>query len=422
MARRRGFFAELQHQQRLAAQRQAQQQRAAVREHNRTVAAMQRAARERERAEAAAQRAAAADRARLEKEAKAAYVAQREAEAAQENALIATQLQDIEDLLAATLDVDDWVDLEALKQSVERRSFHPPGELQTPTQQPQYFALPDQPRFVPPSKPSGLGAALGGNRRYNAELSAAAEVHREHMRGWWDAFQETFRQNAVLRDRWRTYERERYRRLEQSMRVHEAAEERRLRDVEVANEKLDRLIAGLRRREPAALEEYVGIVLANSAYPECFDVVHEYSYNSEDRELKVSVAVPAPEEFPSTKSVRYVKASDEIVRTPLSATDLKRRYNNAVNQVALRTAHEVFEADREAVIDAVSLTVVADAVDPATGRDATVALLQLAVDRETFMALDLSRVEPAQTLKHLSAAVSKNPYGLVPLAGTGVRG
>lgn len=422
MARRRGFLAELQHQQRLAAQRQAQQQRIANREHNQAVAARQRAVREQERAQAAAQRAAAADRVRLDREAKAAYVAQREAQAAEENALASAQLQEIDNLLAATLDVDDWVDLSSLRQSVEAETFCPSDQLSTPTPRPRYYALPDSPRFVPPNRPSGVGAAFGGNRRYANELAAAEEQYRVQMSGWWTAFLESLHRNAAIRAGWREQERERFQRLDGERQAHRSADEHRIHAARLANDNLEKLIAGLRERDRAALEEYVGIVLANSAYPECFDVDHEYSYRANDRELVVSVRVPAPEDFPSVKSVRYAKAADDLVRTQLSATELKRRYNSAVHKVALRTAHEVFEADREAVIDAISLTVVTEAIDPATGHQATVALLQLAVDRESFIALDLSRIDPAQTLKHLCAAVSKNPYGLVSLSEGGVRG
>lgn len=378
--------------------------------------------RERERAESAAQRAAAADRVRLNREAQAAHVMQREAQAAEENAFAAAQLQEIENLLAATLDVDDWVDLASLRQSVEECSFRPSEQATTPTPQPRFYGLPDPPQFVPPNRPSGMGAVLGGNRRYSTELAAAEEHHRVQMGGWWTAFLEALYQNAAIRGRWREQERERFRRLDGEFQAHQAAEARRIQAARVANETLDKLITGLRGGDPGALEEYVGIVLANSAYPGCFNVGYEYSFRAGDGELVVSVAVPAPEEFPSIKSVRYAKAVDDLVRNQLSATEMKRRYNSAVHQVALRTAHEVFEADREAVIDAVSLTVVTDAIDPATGHQATVALLQLAVDRRSFVALDLSRIDPAQTLKHLCAAVSKNPYGLVALSEGGVRG
>ena len=59
MGRRRGFFAELQHQQRLAEQRNRREYAAAVQAHNRAVREAERAQREYERAVAAAQRGAA---------------------------------------------------------------------------------------------------------------------------------------------------------------------------------------------------------------------------------------------------------------------------------------------------------------------------------------------------------------------------
>ncbi|MFH5207049.1 hypothetical protein ACHIPZ_02235 [Antrihabitans sp. NCIMB 15449] len=170
------------------------------------------------------------------------------------------------------------------------------------------------------------------------------------------------------------------------------------------------------------MDEYVGIVLANSVYPDAFPVSHEHAFKSEDRELDIIVLAPDPEAFPTLKSFRYNKTDDTITSTKSSAADVKRRYASAIAQIALRTAHEVFEADRENIVDSVSLTVAVDAIDGATGRDARIDVLRLATDRTDFLSLDLSRVDPLATLAHLAAAVSKNPYGLVPLANQGVRG
>jgi restriction system protein len=44
-----------------------------------------------------------------------------------------------------------------------------------------------------------------------------------------------------------------------------------------------------------------------------------------------------------------------------------------------------------------------------------------AADRETFTAFDLSAVNPASTLEHLGASLSKNPFGLTPAQVKGVR-
>jgi restriction system protein len=131
--------------------------------------------------------------------------------------------------------------------------------------------------------------------------------------------------------------------------------------------------------------------------------------------------VPAPSELPTAKAYKYAKASDEIVATALSQKECRERYASAVHQIALRSFHEVFEADRRGLIRTVRLEVGTTATDPATGRSAYIAFVIAAADRETFLTFDLSAVVPAMTLARLGAAVSKNPYALAPAERAGVR-
>ncbi|QCB52817.1 hypothetical protein E5720_20765 [Rhodococcus sp. PAMC28707] len=127
--------------------------------------------------------------------------------------------------------------------------------------------------------------------------------------------------------------------------------------------------------------------------------------------------------MPVAKMFKYTKSSDSISSTPSPLKARKDRYTAAVSQVAIRTAHEIFEADRDGVVTTLSMTVGVSTVDPATGQDTFVPLLQLATDRASFEALDLTRIEVGATLSHLRAGISKNPYDLVPLSNArGVRG
>jgi restriction system protein len=82
--------------------------------------------------------------------------------------------------------------------------------------------------------------------------------------------------------------------------------------------------------------------------------------------------------------------------------------------VAVRTLHEVFEADRAGKIHSIALTVGVDRVAPATGLPETVPLVLVAADRETFTGFDLANVMPWATLDHLGAALSKSPFDLSP--------
>ena len=118
---------------------------------------------------------------------------------------------------------------------------------------------------------------------------------------------------------------------------------------------------------------------------------------------------------------KYTKASDEITAVEMSAKVCKDRYTNAINQVALRVPHEIFEADRRGLIGTISLEVGTQANDPATGLANFIPFVALAVSREEFMKLDLANVVPAATLAHLGASISKNPFELVPANTSGVR-
>ncbi|MET8776640.1 hypothetical protein ABZV58_16670 [Nocardia sp. NPDC004654] len=421
VARRRGFLAELQHQHRLVQQRQAQQQRAAIRAHNMAVREAQRFAREQQRAAEAAMRASAAERAAADRAAKLAHIAAREAEAEEKNAQLAAAHDAIDNLLTATLEVDDWVDLESLREAAVDLPFDRP-ELLVPSPAPRYHVVPDRPIFVPLAPPTGLSGALGGNRRHAAQVEAAQRAYFDLLQQWQQALAHTCGLNAMLRAAWREQEAARQAELADARSRHEQAIADHRRQIAESNAHLDRLIAGLRERQPAAMDEYVGIVLANSIYPEAFEVSYEHSFDANDRELHITVLAPPPDAFPTAKAFRYNKANDEITESRLAAADVKRRYASAIAKTALRTTHEVFEADREEIIESISLAVAVDTVDRATGHDTRIDLVRLATDRADFLPVELARVEATDTLAHLAAAVSKNPYGLVPLANHGVRG
>jgi restriction system protein len=130
-----------------------------------------------------------------------------------------------------------------------------------------------------------------------------------------------------------------------------------------------------------------------------------------------------PDGLRTEKEYKFVKAKDEITATALPKKDLKDRYSKTVYQVALRTLHEVFEADRAAHINTIALTVATEAADPATGLAKQTALVAVAAERESFLTFDLSNIVPLATLQHLGASVSKSPYDLVGVDGSqGVRG
>lgn len=416
---RRGFFAELQHQSRVAASERERANRESVRRHVAAVREAEQTRRASERAEAQFARATEAERKRFEKETREAHLAAMEAEVIERNGKLEETYEEIDSLLSSTLKVDDYVDLNSLRV----KAPHPPfdrSDLLLPISLPETVPTPSEPVLAPPKPPSGLAAFFGKKKAAEA-VETAKRAHGEALTKWRAACRDVlaYNQNAkqkhaeneVRRLELLKSERERYRQ-ECVVREAEAAS---------SNSRLDELISNLGYGTAEAIQEYVSIVLSNSVYPQHFQASHEFEFDLSTAELGLQVRVPGPNDVSDIKQYKYTKASDEITSTSLSQKECRERYAGAIHQVALRSFHEVFESDRRGLIKTISLEVGTNTIDPATGQRTYIPFLIAAAERESFLAFDLSAVMPALTLGKLGAAVSKNPYGLAPAERAGVR-
>ena len=422
MAKRRGFFAELQYQARLQEQRRLQAQKAAARELAAAEREAKRARQQWERAQRESVRRQAADAARKHREEVQLRIDMRNAEVAVLNSELRDKYEAIDSILVAALAVDDYVDLASLRQQVASPPFDRP-DLTTPIAPPTPEPVPVEPVYVEPPPPNGLDGIFGGKQRHQREVAAARDHFDQLYRQW-------IRDMSLREERWRRItaryrddEALRLQRLAEARQEYEEECQRRRKEALATNVKLERLMVGLQERSPDALQDYVGIVLSNSVYPECFPVTHEFEFDNDLGELAVNVTIPRPENLPSEAGFKYVKTSDSITSTLLPKKTTQERYAAAVANVTLRTAHEVFEADRSEIVQGMSITVGAKSIDRATGHDVFVPLAQLAADRHGFGQLNLERVDAKQALAHLRGGISKNPHKLEALTGlTGMRG
>ncbi len=416
---RRGFFAQLQHISRVAAQERARAEREAVRSHLAAVRNAERAKMLAARSEAQLLKATEAERRRLEKEARDAHLAAMEAEVLERNSNLVRIYDEIDSLLASTLGVDDFVELSSLRVVPTHPAFDR-ADLEIPAPPPEPMPDPVEPVLVLPPPPSGL-ASFFGKKKFAEATADARRAHEQALTDW----------RIERRDvRARREAAEAARTRAEARRLEVLRSERNRYDQECAareadaaerNAKLDELIANLGYGTVDAVQEYISIVLANSVYPEHFPVAHEFEFDPTTAELRLHVLVEAPSALPTIKSYKYSKTADEIVSTSLSQKECRDRYAGAIHQVALRSFHEVFEADRRGLIKTVSLEVGVNSIDPATGLRAYVPFVVAGAERESFLGFDLSSVVPALTLGRLGAAVSKNPYGLVAADRSGVR-
>jgi restriction system protein len=252
----------------------------------------------------------------------------------------------------------------------------------------------------------------------HAEVAAKAHTDWVHQQQRWAHHVNHVlpARNAKALEDYAAAEEQRARLLADAVTAYKAACAERERDAAETNERLEQFKRSLAAGDPGAINEYVGIVLGNSVYPEAFEGDYEFEFDSELGELTVTVVIPPPSAVPSVRAYKYIEKTGEIRETPCTQKEQRDRYNGAVAAVAIRTFHEVFESDRDGRIQTISLTVQTETLNPATGLNEVFALVAAAADREDFAKYDLRNVDPAQTLVHMRALVSKNAFGLKPIS------
>jgi len=344
------------------------------------------AQREAERARKAYERAQAAD----EKERRRLYLKSRAADVDARNEELDGQVVALESLLAATLEVDHYFDFDSLTISVDNKPYDP-GSLAVPE------TPPDLSRFQVRPLSRAKGLVPGAKEKQAKAEQQAAQAY----------------QAAV--DAHGTRESQRVARWREEYHSHEARSAALVADAEQKNEEIDRFRTDVTAGDPDAVVSYFDLILRRSAYPDGFPEHYRLAYVPESNQLVVEYELPTTAAIPAVKAYKFLKTKDEITSTPRPAAQIKALYKNVVAQVALRTLHEVYEADRAAQIETLVLNCVVDTVDPATGKAIRPVLVSVRTTRDRFAEIDLSNVDPLACLRHLGAGVSRSPTELTPV-------
>jgi len=366
--------------------RVAQQQRQRERLAKAQLRAQLQAVREAERARKAYERASVAE----EKERKRLYLESRAAEVDAANEELESDVAALEHLLVSTLDVDDYLDFETLKQEPDISPFQP-GELATAEPAPRIEA------FMPESL-SGMAKLVPGAKG-------------KHERAIAEATTRFAQENEAHEQR----ERDRESALAEARSAYDAAVTKMQERATAENGEIDEFHARFDANDPAAIVDYFSLVLDASEYPEGFPKQHRMAFVPESKQLVVEYELPTFEVVPATRQYKYVKARDAIDESPRPSTQIKSLYAQVVAQTTLRTLHELFEADRGSKLDTIVLNAYVNTINPATGQPVKPHLVTVRTSKDDLLRLDLRNVEALACLKGLSASVSKSPSELLPV-------
>lgn len=301
-------------------------------------------------------------------------------------------------ILAHTLKVDDRVDWESLK---DKSKY--PYPTRFPESMPQLVNV-GKPEYVEP-KIGFLNLISGKKAKI---IAAAQEEYDGKIRDWEFRVQQQELAHSKAVAAWE--------RRQKTFWSDHAAKKALFEEEQVASHaEVERLRADVASGSDDAVVEHASLVLEASDYKSLFDKSYLVQYQRENRLLKVAYDLPTIEILPSTKSVKFVKATGELKESLIPERDRKNNFESVAYQVCLRTLHELFEADEHDNIRSILFNGFVNYVDPATGIERRSCLLSILVSRQTFTAFDLSRVDPKACFKSLKGVSAASLASMAPI-------
>ena len=101
---------------------------------------------------------------------------------------------------------------------------------------------------------------------------------------------------------------------------------------------------------------------------------------------------------PTVKNVEYLTRSGETREKPRGEAEIDAIYKDVVVAVALRSIHEIFEADQGSHVNVVQFEGASGLVDKATGRFMK---MRLSAERREFTRINLAQVDKLACFKKL---------------------
>jgi restriction system protein len=142
----------------------------------------------------------------------------------------------------------------------------------------------------------------------------------------------------------------------------------------------------------------------------------DLDYNPENGIMIVEYSLPSLEQIPRISEVRYVQSRDEFTEKSLPDVQLGTLYDAVVYQLAIRSVHELLEADTIGALKSVVFSGWVTSVDPRTGHETTACILSLQAPTAVFLAINLAQVDPKACFKALRGVGSSKLHSLTPVA------
>jgi restriction system protein len=138
------------------------------------------------------------------------------------------------------------------------------------------------------------------------------------------------------------------------------------------------------------------------------------TYDATARKLVLEIDIPDTDVVPREHAWKYVATRTSTVPVPARAAEVAGIYAGLVAQLVLAVLHTCFRSTGSDTVDAISVNVHVQTINPATGRPDHPCLITVTTDGATFAELDLRhpKLDPKACLRELGAEISPHPHDL----------
>jgi restriction system protein len=333
------------------------------------------------------------------------------------------QIRQLETILERTINVNDAVNWEELKNNRPFKEISPENYLQTRIEK---ISKPIKPDSISiPSEPNQSNIDFQPQFNFlekyifkswqQKKIDRCIQKFNETISNWIAEKARIEKQNKVNIENYeknlKSYKEEAEQTKQQNREEvieWEKRKEQYYRDQVAFNNKIDLMKADYLEKKPNSIIENCDLVLNNSKYPDFFPKTYELDYNPAEQILIIDFCLPQIESLPIIKSVKYVKTEDNFKETNISNTGLNHLYSSVVFQVAIRTVHEIFEAD---IVNAISTVCFNGYVE----NDKIEYIISYQADKETFNKLKLKGLDCKETIKNYKGKFTAKLSEVEPL-------
>jgi restriction system protein len=156
-------------------------------------------------------------------------------------------------------------------------------------------------------------------------------------------------------------------------------------------------------------------VLSRSESLENFPDEFVVEYKSTSKTLLVDYEFPNSSALPTHKEVKYVATRNMLQYVPVSEIWLKKTYDDVLYQITLRSLHELFIHDDAEFLQSIVFNGWVRSIDKSTGTEAHACILSIHANRNEFMTINLSQVDPKACFRKLKGVASSKLVELAPI-------